>query len=147
MFSSTARAAGQAVGCAPASPTANPAVAAAPDSCHGFQQPRPLWVQGLLLLLPGLPGTRRPRPRPRRQWLPHPATAAVSSMACAAPHSTSCARCPASSRRRSWLLGVPCIVIPRPRSVWALPFLPFLHNALSAKESIAVAAAVWVGFQ
>ena len=51
---------------------------------------------------------------------------------------------------RGWLLGVPCIVIPRPRSIgtlMALPFLPLLHNALSAKESIAVAAAVWVGFQ
>ena len=86
----------------------------APSPCRGpgrrlrrLQVPRPTlplpWqLRGLLLLLPGPPSTRRPRPRPwlRRRPLPPPQPP-LPSMACAAPRSTSCARCPASSRRGS----------------------------------------------
>ena len=75
-----------------------------------FQQPRPRWAPGLLLLLPG-PQVPKAPPTPLAATATSPssaATVAVSSIA-SAPRTTSCARCPASSRRHSTLLSRPMI--------------------------------------
>ena len=83
-----ARAARETVGCAARNAHGQPPLPPRqlPPRQPAFQQPRPRWAQGCCSFCQAPPG---PAPRP------------PSSTACAAPHSTSCARCPASSRRRS----------------------------------------------
>ena len=75
------------------------------NSCHGSQRSSNLARCGCEGCCSFGQASRVRRRRATATSPSSAATAAVSSMACAAPRSTSCARCPALSRRRSMSVG------------------------------------------